>query len=140
MTREEFSKILRDARIGKGLTVMKMWQKSGLTNVQLQYIERGKNNYGLKNVLRYLSALELCLALKTPQHRLIVRDNADIVSFFRNERESKSITQLKLAELSNVSEGTLRDIEQQQTKFHIDPFLAVASALGVEVEICPIGN
>ena len=39
-----------------------------------------------------------------------------------------------------MSKGTLMNIEQQQTKFHIDPFLAVASALGVEVEICPIGN
>ena len=140
MTREEFSKMLRDARVGRGFSGVNVWQKSGLSCGQVQYIEQGKNNYGLKNVLRYLSALELSLVLKTPQHRLIVRDNADIVSFFRNERESKSITRSKLAELSNMSEGTLSDIEQQQTKFHIDPFLAVASALGVEVGICPIGE
>lgn len=138
MTREEFSKALKDVRENSGLGRTKMRMMSRLPKQQIAYMEEASNNYALKNVICYLNTLNFQLFLSIEQRCLVAQDNADVVSFFRGVRESKSITQARLAELSKMATVSLQNIERQQRKFHIDAFLAIASALDIEIKICPI--
>lgn len=138
MTREEFSKELKDARISRGVTRIALWQRSGLTEMQIQRMEKGGNNYGLKNVIRFLQSLVCDLVLLCDGQSFVVDDSVAFVSFFRNRRTAKSISRLKLSELSKISNRSLEKLEQGVHISRIDAFLAIASALDVEIKICPI--
>jgi transcriptional regulator with XRE-family HTH domain len=52
----------------------------------------------------------------------------------RNEREKKSMSQLKLAELSSLSVNSISHIECGNTKFSLPSIVAVANALDVTVD------
>ena len=52
----------------------------------------------------------------------------------RNEREKKGMSQLHLAELSNLSINSISHIECGNTKFSLPSIVAIANALNVTVD------
>lgn len=52
----------------------------------------------------------------------------------RNEREKKGLTQMRLAELSNLSTNSISHIECGNTKFSLPSIVAIANALNVSVD------
>ncbi len=52
----------------------------------------------------------------------------------RNEREKKGITQMRLAELSNLSVNSISHIECGNTKFSLPSIVAIANALNVTID------
>lgn len=52
----------------------------------------------------------------------------------RNEREKKGMSQMRLAELSDLSVNTLSHIECGNTKFSLPSIIAIVNALGITVD------
>ena len=52
----------------------------------------------------------------------------------RNEREKKNMSQLRLAELSDLSTNSISHIECGNTKFSLPSIVAIANALGITVD------
>ena len=52
----------------------------------------------------------------------------------RNEREKKGITQLRLAELSDLSVNSISHIECGNTKFSLPSIVSIANALDITVD------
>lgn len=52
----------------------------------------------------------------------------------RNEREKKGLSQMRLAELSNLSLNSISHIECGNTKFSLPSIVAIANALDVTVD------
>lgn len=52
----------------------------------------------------------------------------------RNEREKKGLSQMRLAELSNLSLNSISHIECGNTKFSLPSIVAIANALNVTVD------
>lgn len=52
----------------------------------------------------------------------------------RNEREKKNMSQMRLAELSDLSINSISHIECGNTKFSLPSIVAIANALGVTVD------
>lgn len=52
----------------------------------------------------------------------------------RNEREKKNMSQMRLAELSNLSVNSISHIECGNTKFSLPSIVAIANALDITVD------
>ena len=61
-------------------------------------------------------------------------DYAAIGKRIRNEREKKNMSQMRLAELSDLSVNSISHIECANTKFSLPSIVAIANALGVSVD------
>lgn len=61
-------------------------------------------------------------------------DYAAIGKRVRNEREKKNMSQMRLAELSNLSINSISHIECGNTKFSLPSIVSIANALNVTVD------
>jgi transcriptional regulator with XRE-family HTH domain len=66
--------------------------------------------------------------------RIMKIDYEAIGKRVRNEREKKSMSQMRLAELSNLSVNSISHIECGNTKFSLPSIVAIANALDVTID------
>ena len=64
----------------------------------------------------------------------MMRSN-EISNVARQRRHSLDLTQVELADLAEVSERLIRDLESGRTTIGTDKLIAVLEALGLEIEI-----
>lgn len=62
-------------------------------------------------------------------------NSTEIAELVRRRRQDLGLTQSELADLSEVSERLIRDIEQGRPTIRIDKLLALLEVLGLEVLI-----
>jgi HTH-type transcriptional regulator/antitoxin HipB len=62
-------------------------------------------------------------------------DSTNLSRILRERRQNLEITQLELADLAEVSERLIRDLERGRLTVRTDKLLAVLAALGLEMKV-----
>ena len=135
MNRQEFSKLLVDTRKEANCGMNEIGRRTGMMFSQIQRIETCYNNYSVVNVVKYLNALGRKLQLKCGRKAIVVADYKDIPEFFQQVRESKGVSQYRLAQIIGRSITNVINMENQITALHIDSFLAIILGLKIDMKI-----
>lgn len=135
MTREEFSKKLVECREAAGYSKYRLCKKTGLTQGQLQRIEKALNNYGIDSVFTYLHSISYNLFINQKNARYKICNRDELSNVFKKIRSANKISQRELSEAAKVSYIVITGIEYGNKNTSIDSLLLCVSALGCEIEL-----
>jgi DNA-binding XRE family transcriptional regulator len=136
MNREEFSKMLVEARESVGLSKNQLSRKPGYSSIsQITTIEQGSHNYSLSLVVKYLNVLDynLVIVSKTGQAEMFDVENAG--EWIKQRRDEWYMSQGKLAKKIGFSSPTITAIEVGRTTITIDILLKILDVFGYTIKI-----
>lgn len=134
MDRIKFSSLLAQQREENNIGKNAMCRLTGFSFVQLQLIENACNNYNMKLVFRYLSAIWAGIILQKRNKEFILVEYSQLIEWLISARK-KNYTQQQLADDTDISRGMLMRIESQKSNLSVDIFLKIVDVLGYKIDI-----
>lgn len=134
MDRIKFSSLLAQQREENNIGKNAMCRLTGFSFLQLQLIENACNNYNMKLVFRYLSAIWAGIILQKRNKELILVEYSQLIEWLISARK-KNYTQQQLADDIDISRGMLMRIESQKSNLSVDIFLKIVDVLGYKIDI-----
>lgn len=136
MDRQEFSKILADYRVEKGIKVKELCFKLNYLPEDIRRIEKASHNYNLQKCLDYLDAIGAQMVLSTTKKNVKIKKYKDILSFVVKQRDGV-YSQRGLAEAIGCSRVMIAYYETERSVMTIDVLLKISDVLGFTLNIIP---
>lgn len=131
MTREEFSKQLRELRDESGVILKNMCISMAVLPRDISRIEKALHNYSLSIAVNYLRAINSQLSLAYPDGNIVhISTPEDAIEIFKSLR---TLPYRTLGEHTGVNYNSLRKIEVGETALSIDIFLKLSEYYNLKV-------
>lgn len=98
-------------------------------------LESGKHNPNMETVMRYILAANGEIKLSGNSFSLKLSSYEEVLNFVIMVRKQKGLSQLKLAEIFNISKTNITNIENQKVKLTCDYFLKIINLADLSISI-----
>lgn len=133
MTREEFSKILRQKRDESGVTVKELCLRLDCLQNAMYNIEKAKHNYSLEKAIEYAKAVGAQIFVTVNNEEIALNTPADICKALISMRGS--VSKYRASKDTGYYENTLLKVERGDIKCSIDLFLIYADYFAIPIKV-----
>lgn len=131
MTREEFSKQLRELRDENRVLVKNIAYALNVESTHIHRYEKAQHSYALSKAIGYIHAVNAELSLEHQDGTSdVVRAPEDAISLFKSLRK---LSYRALGDAVGVTHNSLRKIEVGETALSIDIFLKLSEYYNLKV-------
>ena len=128
MDRKELSFMIKNMRENSGVSKYRASKDSGLTEIQIGYMDDATHSYSIGNMFRYLNAIGGYLQIRSSIYKnsFILKSREDFVIAFKEMRATNQLSQKKAA-------LKITGIESRNIDTSVDKF--IQCVYGLEYEI-----
>jgi len=136
MERKEFCDKLYELRKGSGVKLKSICFAMDSSGNAIYRIETAAHNFSMSNVVPYLTAVNIQMALTKGKELFVINEYENIVKWLKKSRKP-DFTQRSLAERVGCYHVTIANTESGKSVISIDLFLQLADVLGFFIELSP---
>ena len=134
MDRKELSLMIKNMRENLGVSKYRASKDSGLTEIQIGYMDDATHSYSIGNMFRYLNAIGGYLQRSSIcKKSFILKSREDFVAAFKEMRATNQLSQKKAALKIGVNAAIITGIESRNIDTSVDKF--IQCVYGLEYEI-----
>ena len=135
MDRKELSFMIKNMRENSGVSKYRASKDSGLTEIQIGYMDDATHSYSIGNMFRYLNAIGGYLQIRSSIYKnsFILKSREDFVIACKEMRATNQLSQKKAALKIGVNSAIITGIESRNIDTSVDKF--IQCVYGLEYEI-----
>lgn len=135
MTREEFCKLMEQAKTQAGITTNDLSFDMRMQWSTLRRFEKGEHNFSLVKVMEYLRVLHAQLVIYNEKSTVTIIEYSQLIKWLVSARKDNNYSQRKLAEAISISYVMLARVESNKSNLSIDMLLKILEVLGYNIKI-----